>query len=95
MIGLNVEVVGYVGTGLLSIVLVPQLHKCYTEKCADSISPWFVMLQALTSVVFIVYGMGIKAMPIIASNGIIVVNCAVLGGMKYRYGHSRDGFNKI
>ncbi len=85
----NYEYVGYTGTFLISINLIPQVWHIYQIKNADSISSVSVFLSILSAIVMIIYGIFIWKIPIIISNCMIFVFYCNIGYFKYLYPFSK------
>ncbi len=49
------EIIGWIGTGLVIVAYYPQIHHLWVEKCAwgISVSTWFIWL--LASVLLLIY----------------------------------------
>ncbi len=73
---MNIDILGYVGTFILGVTLLPQVFKTFTEKKANDLSMSYLMLQLTSNVIFIIYGYFLESLPIIISNG-IVMSCSL------------------
>ena len=51
------EVIGWIGTGLVIIAYYPQIHHLWVEKCAWGISVWTWMIWLLASTLLLIYCM--------------------------------------
>ena len=80
-----VDTIGYVGTGILGVTMLPQVYKTFTEKKANDISLMYLLLQFSANVLFIIYGYFIQSYPVIISNGIVLLCSLSLMCAKYRY----------
>ncbi len=67
------NIIGYVGTGILAITLVPQVYKTFRSKQANDLSWTYLFLQIIANVLFIIYGFGIDSLPVIISNCMVSV----------------------
>ena len=67
------NIIGYVGTGILAITLVPQVYKTFRSKQANDLSWTYLFLQIIANVLFIIYGFGIDSLPVIISNCMVAV----------------------
>ena len=79
------EFLGYIGTSLLGITMLPQIYKTFSEKKANDISLSYLILQLCTNCIFIVYGYFINSIPIIISNIIVLLCSSSLVYAKYKY----------
>ena len=64
----NNDIIGYVGTGLLAVAMLPQVYKTFNDKKANDLSWGYLILQISSNILFIIYGIGIQSLPIIISN---------------------------
>lgn len=86
---MNGDIIGYVGTGVLTVTMIPQVYKTFRERRADDISIAYLFLQITSNILFIMYGFCINSIPIIVSN-VMVVSCSmsiVLGKFLFRDTH--------
>lgn len=82
---MNYEYIGYTGSMLISINLIPQIIHIYKIKNADSLSNLSIFLNILASLVMITYGVFIIKIPIIISNSMIMLFYGFIGYFKYIY----------
>jgi MtN3 and saliva related transmembrane protein len=80
-----VDILGYSGTCLLGITMLPQVYKTFSEKRANDLSLSYLILQFSANVLFIVYGYFIQSIPVIISNCIVFLCSFSLMYAKYRY----------
>ena len=65
-----IQFTGYLAGAILAVALIPQVYKSYKTKSTTDISlAWSVILVIGLSL-YLVYGIGIKQMPIIVMNTI-------------------------
>ena len=67
------QIVGYVGAGCLSLVLIPQVVHTFRTRTTESLSLAFIVLEIMACAAFIVYGImlpGNDGIPVVVSNGI-------------------------
>ena len=64
----NNDIIGYVGTGILAVTLVPQVYKTFRNRKATDLSWVYLFLQISSNILFIIYGLGLQSLPIIISN---------------------------
>ena len=81
------DIVGYTGTGLLAITLLPQVLKTFKNKRAGDISWTYLVLQIMSNICFILYGILIRSIPIMASTCIVCVSSLMLVYAKMRFRH--------
>ena len=51
-----IDILGFVGTGLLGVTLIPQVIKTYQLKSASELSYVYLTLQTVSNIIFIVFG---------------------------------------
>lgn len=84
----NYDYIGYTGSLLISINLIPQLYHIYRIKNAQSISTISFILNIIASILMIIYGFLINKMPILISNGMVLIFSIIMLFLKYLY---KDG----
>lgn len=84
---MNINTIGYIGTTLLSITLLPQVIQTYKSKRTEGISFTFLLLQFMSNVTFIYYGYLIHSLPVISSNIIVLGFTISLLIAKHKYRH--------
>ena len=76
---MNPDIVGYIGTGVLGVTLVPQVYHTYRSKKVEDLSLLYIILQLLSNGIYIYYGYLINALPIIACNVLVgCMSCSLL-----------------
>ena len=76
---------GYIGASTLIITLIPQLFLTFKTKKVDNLSIGFLFLQNLTCVLFLIYGILLKEIPLIIANSIVGIQSLILLGLKVKY----------
>ena len=79
------DILGYIGTFLIIISLVPQLIKTYREKKVDNISILFPLIQVIAGVCMIPYGIYLKSTQIIVINVGMLCSALILIGQIIYY----------
>ena len=59
------QIIGYVGGTLLNITFIPQIYKTFKTKQTDDISLIFMVLQVITSILYVVYSFILNETPLI------------------------------
>ena len=62
------DIIGFVGTGLLAVTMVPQVYKTFTSRKVNDLAWAYLILQICSNVLFVIYGFGLHSLPIIISN---------------------------
>jgi MtN3 and saliva related transmembrane protein len=65
------DIAGYLGTFLSSITFIPQVVQVYKTKSAKDLSLPMLLIIASSTIVWLVYGFGKNALPVIICNFII------------------------
>ena len=80
-----IDIIGYIGTFILGITLIPQVYKTYNEKRADNLSGVYLYLQIIANLLFIAYAYFIKSLPVIICNGVVFFFASSLLFAKYKF----------
>ena len=82
--------IGLVAGTLTTVSFVPQVFRCWRRRSAEDLS--LAMLLAFTAGVALwdVYGLMLRAWPIILANGITLLLAMVLVAMKVGFREHRD-----
>ena len=67
----DTELFGYLGAATLIVTLIPQLYLTIRTKKVEDLSFGFLCLQQLTCIFFLIYGIKIRALPLIIANSIV------------------------
>ncbi|KAF1316803.1 Isoleucine--trna ligase, partial [Globisporangium splendens] len=84
------EVLGMIGSFVISAALVPQIHKVYTTKSARDISRNFQWLYVIGLIMILVYGFGEGLWPIYIPCSLELLGGVSLLIMKYYYDGKDD-----
>ena len=79
------QILGYIGGGLVVSLNIPLIVKVVKEKSSASLSVPFLILNFLTGIVFISYGVLINQWPIIGNNIAYNIIVLILIGLKVHY----------
>ena len=85
------EIIGYIASILLSMLLIPQVYTTYTTKNVEGLSPWFLYFELLTTLLWIVYGIGFildnnyNGITIIFANTSLLINVIILLFLRCKY----------
>ena len=91
------EVIGYIASVLLSFLLVPQVYTTYKTKKIDGLSSWFLYFEVVTTILWIIYGIGflldgnLYGLPIIIANASLFINVIILIVLKNKYQKQSSG----
>lgn len=82
---LYIDIIGYLGNGIISCNMIPQVIKCYKTKSTDDIS-YIFMFTGITGLSLIaVYGLLIDSYPILAGSSFSTLWYFVLLYIKIYY----------
>ena len=70
------QIIGYTGGTLLNVTFLPQIYRTFKTKQTDDISLVFMILQVITSMLYVVYSFLLDEQPLIVSN--IILLCELL-----------------
>jgi MtN3 and saliva related transmembrane protein len=80
-----IEVVGHTGAFLSSITFIPQVYKVWQSKSVGDLSLAMMLIVFTSTLVWIVYGIGLMLWPVIICNGIIAVLSLLLIYFKFSF----------
>ena len=84
------KIIGYIAAFLLSFLLVPQTYKTYKTKNIKAISSCFLYFQIITTLLWIIFGIGFlidsntDGIPIVIANTSLLINTIFLLYLKYQ-----------
>ena len=90
------KIIGYLGSIMLGILLIPQVFTTYKTKKVEGISSLFLYFELVTVILWIIYGIGfiiednIDGIPIIIANTALLINVIILLIMKYVYTNTQE-----
>jgi MtN3 and saliva related transmembrane protein len=67
------EIIGHVGAFLSSITFIPQVLQVYRTKSAKDLSMQMLFIIFVSTIVWLIYGVGTNALPVIICNSIIML----------------------
>lgn len=80
------DVFGYAAAGIGIVMFFPQAVQCWKTKNTKAVSFLTFSLLAIASVLWLIYGMYMKAAPILLVNAVILVLSLFILYLKRRYG---------
>ena len=92
---MNNDYVGYCGSFLISINLIPQIYHIYKIKNVKSISIISYFLNIFSAIFMIAYGVLINKFPIIISNSMILIFSVIMLFLKYLYKEEHENNENI
>ena len=80
-----IEIMGLVGSALSSITFIPQVYQTWKTRSVGDLNLTMMLIVFLSTVVWLVYGIGLALLPVIIANGIICFLSILLIYFKFRY----------
>lgn len=65
-----IQVIGYISGMIIAVALTPQVIKAWKTKSTNDISLLWTLILFSGLLLYFIYGIGIKEMPIIVTNAI-------------------------
>lgn len=82
---LNYDSFGYVATGLNIVMLMPQVFRTWRSKQTKDLSLMTLIIFFIACLLWIIYGIGKAAAPVIISNTVVGASNLFLIILKFRY----------
>jgi MtN3 and saliva related transmembrane protein len=82
-----ISALGFVAGTLTTISFAPQVLKIWRTKRGDDLSSTMLLTFAAGVALWLVYGLVLRAAPIIAANAVTLALIMAILGMKIRYGN--------
>jgi MtN3 and saliva related transmembrane protein len=82
----TIDLIGLAAGSLTTISFVPQVLKIWRTKSGRDVSYGMFLLFSLGVLLWLIYGLALDAMPVIAANAVTLVLALVVLGLKFRYG---------
>ena len=89
-----IKLLGYLAAFLTTISFLPQTIKSIKEKNTEGISLGMYSLFTLGVVFWLVYGLSIKDIPMVAANSVTIVFAIIILGLKIKHSTSDKILNK-
>jgi MtN3 and saliva related transmembrane protein len=82
----DIELIGYLGGGIVAVSLLPQVIKSWQTKSTKDISVIWNSIYLSGLLVWIIYGFGISSMPLVVMCSVEAALATSLLFLKFRYG---------
>lgn len=79
------EVVGHIGSALSSITFMPQVYQAWKTKSVGDVSLAMMLIVFLSTIIWLIYGIGRGLLPVIICNGVICLLSLVLIYFKFSF----------
>jgi MtN3 and saliva related transmembrane protein len=86
MVWFDIELIGYLGGGIVAVSLLPQVIKSWQTKSTKDISVVWNSIYLSGLLVWIIYGFGISSMPLVVMCFVEAALATSLLFLKFRYG---------
>ena len=80
-----IEMVGHAGSLLSSITFMPQVYKVWQTKRTQDLSLSMMFIVFSSTIVWIIYGVGLTLWPVIICNSIIAILSLMLIYFKFTF----------
>ena len=80
-----IEMVGHAGSLLSSITFIPQVYKVWQTKRTQDLSLSMMFIVFSSTIVWIIYGVGLTLWPVIICNSIIAMLSLMLIYFKFTF----------
>ncbi|GAB6047471.1 SemiSWEET transporter [Methyloparacoccus murrellii] len=85
----NTDLIGTIAGTLTTLSFVPQVLKTWRSRSAGDISTGMFLLFSLSVLLWLIYGIAIRAAPIVLANGITLILSTAIIGMKFWFERDR------
>lgn len=79
------EAIGLVASALSSLTFMPQVYRAWKTKSVDDLSLAMMIFVFSSTILWLIYGIGRGALPVIICNGIIFALSIVLIFFKFSF----------
>ena len=80
-----IEMVGHAGSLLSSVTFIPQVYKVWQTKRTQDLSLSMMFIVFSSTIVWIIYGVGLTLWPVIICNSIIAILSLMLIYFKFTF----------
>lgn len=80
-----IEMLGFAAGALTTISFAPQAFKIWRTRRGDDLSSTMLLTFAGGVILWLVYGLALRAAPIIAANSVTLALIVIIMGMKLRF----------
>ena len=79
------EVIGLTASALSSLTFIPQVYRAWKTKSVDDLSLAMIFFIFFSTILWLIYGFGRGALPVIICNGVILVLSIALIYFKFSF----------
>ena len=84
------DIIGHIGSALSSITFMPQVYRVWKTRSAGDLCMATILIVFVSTLIWLVYGIGKELWPVIICNGIICGLSVVLIYFKYIFGKDKN-----
>ena len=81
----GIEILGMVAGTISSITFLPQVIKTWQTKSAKDISLWMFLLVTCSVILWLIYGIYLKSIPIIYTNSAVLLMSLIMLFFKWKF----------
>lgn len=82
---ISISILGFIAGTLTTLSFIPQVHKAWRTRRCEDLSYGMLLTFACGVVLWVIYGLLLRAAPIIVANAVTLTLIVVLLVMKSRY----------
>jgi MtN3 and saliva related transmembrane protein len=86
---MTAENLGFIAGTITTISFVPQVIRVYRNKSGRDVSAWMMLLLATGTLLWLIYGIMVGGVPIIAANAVTFTLVVVIFILKLYYARDR------
>ena len=79
------ETIGHIGSALSSITFMPQVYQTWKSKTAKDLNTTTLFIVFISTIIWVVYGVGKNLWPVIICNSIICLLALLLIYFKFSF----------
>ena len=80
-----IEAMGLLGSTLSSVTFIPQVYQTWKTKSVADLSLAMMLIVFLSTIIWLIYGIGLNLLPVILCNGVICVLSLLLIYFKFAF----------
>ena len=80
-----IDILGMTAGSITAITFLPQVIKTWKTKSAGDISMLMFTFATISVIMWLVYGIILKALPIIYTNSLVLMNSLIMLYFKFRF----------
>ena len=81
----SIDIVGHIGSAISSITFMPQVYQAWKTKRVEDLNLAMLVIVFVSTIVWLIYGVGKGLWPVIICNGIICLLSLLLIYFKFRF----------